>query len=282
MKEKSTFAWMNGQFIPYEQASLQLADLSIQRGYGIFDFFRVTNGRVLFMDDHLERLYRSAKAMYLPLTYRKEALQQIVEELIERNQMPESGIRIELTGGYSPNAYTIVEPNIFLTQQELHVNNNLPTKGLRLKSCLHQRQLPHIKTIDYLMAIRTLSSPDIQGIDDLLYYNPSSVTECPRANFFIVTKEGTLKTAKEQLLAGITRKKLLQLTQGKIEVQVGDLPLDEVLQAREAFVTGTTKTITPVTAIDHRPIGNGLIGPITTQLHTLLLEHVKKEALLTH
>ena len=100
-------AFFNGQFIDEEKASLHVSDLSIQRGYGVFDYFRTIEHVPLFLDDYLDRFYRSAEVLRLPVGLDRNKLTSVIHELIDRNKMPASGIRLSLTGGYSPDSYEI-------------------------------------------------------------------------------------------------------------------------------------------------------------------------------
>ena len=108
-------AFINDRFIENDEALLHVSDLSIQRGYGIFDFFRTINGIPLFLHDHLDRFYASASAMHLPLKKTPEELSFIVHELIKKTGVSEAGIRIMLTGGNSTDSYHPAEPNLVIT-----------------------------------------------------------------------------------------------------------------------------------------------------------------------
>ena len=94
-------AFLNGQFIDEEKASLHVSDLSIQRGYGVFDYFRTIEHVPLFLDDYLDRFYRSAEVLRLPVGLDRNKLTSVIHELIDRNKMPASGIRLSLTRGNS-------------------------------------------------------------------------------------------------------------------------------------------------------------------------------------
>ncbi|MBD0280214.1 MAG: aminotransferase class IV, partial [Flavisolibacter sp.] len=113
------FAFINDAFIPEEKASLPIQDLSMQRGYGIFDFFRTVNHHPLFLDEHLERFYYSAEQMRLAVPYEKESLKEIIAILLHKNNNSASGIRMLLTGGCAPDGFTITTPNFIITQQLL-------------------------------------------------------------------------------------------------------------------------------------------------------------------
>src|SRR5258708_5973136 len=100
------------------------------------------------------------------------------------------------------------------------------------------------------------------GADDVLYRQDGVIAECPRSNFFLVTAAGALVTPGRDILRGITRMKILELAKGEFVTEERDVLLEELRDAREAFITSTTKHVLPVVAIDGVPIGNGEIGPV--------------------
>ena len=114
-------AFINGNIQPYEDASLHISDLAIQRGYGIFDFFKVQDGKPLFIKDYLDRFYESAKLMELAVPLSQTELKDVIYQLITINNLPLSGIKMILTGGYSANGYDPAEPNLIIQQQPLQL-----------------------------------------------------------------------------------------------------------------------------------------------------------------
>lgn len=261
------YSFINGQFVPAAAAVVPVTDLAVQRGYGIFDFLKTVNGRIIFAEEHVDRFFYSAAEMLLAVPYRKKELLGVVEELNHKNKLLHSGIRICLTGGPAADGYTITEPCLFLTQQPLEMpGDDFFEKGIRLASFEHQRQLPHVKTIDYLMAIRLQPWLKQQGAADILYHNKGFVTECPRANFFVVTRDKVLVTPKENILKGITRQKILEMAARQVRIEERDLTIEEALKSNEAFITSTTKGILPVTAVDGKMIRDGQPGPVSRQL----------------
>src|ERR1700722_16475802 len=148
-----SFAFLNHTFLPTADASLGVSDLATQRGYGIFDYFKTIDGRPIFLDDHLDRFDHSAARMRLVAGKTREELKAIIAELQQLNQLPDSGIRMTLTGGYSPDGISPGQPNLIITQHPLDPPRKNCPPPVRLISYPHQRQLPDVKTIDYLMAI---------------------------------------------------------------------------------------------------------------------------------
>lgn len=261
------YVFLNDDLVPTEKACLHVSDLSIQRGYGIFDFFRVAGGQPLFLDDHLERFFSSAREMRLPVRLQREELKNVIHLLIQKSAATHFGIRLTLTGGFSPDGYQISEPNLIVTPHPL----SLPTEeqqvtGIRLITYPHRRQLPHVKTIDYLMAIYLQPHIKASGADDVLYQINGVISECPRANFFIVTQEGTVATPIENILHGITRRKVWECARRHFAVEERDVTVAEIKEAKEAFITSSTKRVLPVTAVDGITIGDGKPGGITRML----------------
>jgi len=276
----SKWIYLNNQFLPEEKACLHVSDLSIQRGYGIFDFFKIIDNKPAFLEDHLNRFYQSAKQMQLPVLKKREELVSIIYTLVEKNDLSHSGIRITLTGGYSSDNYTLAEPNLILSQHLFpFTTKEIFEKGIKLITYTHQRQLPQVKSIDYAMAIWLQSLIKEKGADDVLYHTNEVITECPRANFFIVTKDGKLITPVNNILKGITRMKVLELAAGNHKVEEQPITIDYIKNAREAFITSSTKRVLPVWQIDDCIIGEKGINPVSSHLYKQLLNLEKNHLL---
>jgi len=269
------FVLVNDELIPAASAALGVGDLAIQRGYGIFDFFKTLNQRPIFLQDHLDRFFHSAEQLRLPIGKTREQLRALIHTLQQANNIPDSGIRLTLTGGYSPDGYTLAQPNLIITQQPLPtpITADLQ-KSIRLVSYSHQRQMPETKTIDYLVAIWLQPFIKETCADDVLYHTYGVITECPRSNFFVVTADNTLVTPGRHILKGITRMKVLTLARQQFPVEQRDISLDELKTAKEAFITSTTKHLMPVVQVDTTIIGKGLPGEITRRLNRELYELV--------
>lgn len=178
-------SFINKTFINFEDAVIPVSDLGFQRGYGVFDFLRVKEQQPLFLDAHINRLYRSLEYMRLQLPYSKEQLTAIITNLIRKNQLEHSGVRITVTGGASPDGYTPADPNIIIVQQPIAAPpDQMQTGPYKLVTHAYRRQLPEVKTTDYPMAIWLQPWIKEQGAHDVLYHWEGAVTECPRSNFF--------------------------------------------------------------------------------------------------
>lgn len=271
------YAIVNHILLPAEQAALRVNDLSIQRGYGIFDFFKTLQGKPVFLEDHLDRLYQSAAILRLPVPATPDELKNLFRQLMEKNKLPDSGIRITLTGGYSTDGYTLATPNLVITQQPLPANRGLHTTGIHLASYAHQRQLPAAKSIDYLMAVWLQSFVQQQQAHDVLYHQNNMITECPRSNVFIITSDDRVITPGHHILKGVIRKQVLALAAGRFATEEKSITLQDLYQAKEVFITSTTKNILPVVQVDGLVIGSGIPGKLTTLLANDLQQLIARE-----
>lgn len=260
------YACINGEFCSADKAMIGIQDMALQRGYGMFDFFKVMGKQPVFLEDHLHRFRESASNLRLPLSASREDLEKQIHQLIEMNRWSDAGIRMTLTGGYAPDGYSIHEPNLLISGQALQLPSELQETGIRLFSFNHQRQLPRIKSIDYLMAVWVQNQVKSSGADEVLYHQQGWIRECPRANIFLVTADGTLVTPGEDVLLGITRKKILQVAASHTRVEERPVHLDEFKTALEAFITSTTKLITPISSVDNIQVGNGKAGELSRVL----------------
>lgn len=267
------WTFINGDWTTEEKASLHVSDLSIQRGYGVFDFFRTADHQPLFIDDHLTRLQNSASALRLALSYSTTELKQIIEELIARNQLVTSGIRITVTGGYASDTYTISKPNIIITQAPLVMDEVFDkNKGIHLITEEYVRELPTVKSINYLMGVYLQQKVKDAGAADVLYVKDGIISELPRSNVFVVTQNNELITADKNVLYGITRKHIIQLAKAFMEVKEQAVLLDDVLHAKEVFVSSTTKRLLPVFSVNGKKIADGHAGPVTADLYQRFLK----------
>lgn len=270
------WTYINDSFVTEANANLHISDLAIQRGYGVFDYLKTIDNQPVFLEEHLQRFYYSAEQMHLPIQQSVPILKDIIHELIQRNNIGTSGIRLTLTGGYSPDGYTIASPNLIITQLPL----NLPTpaafeKGIHLATYEHLRTLPHVKSINYAMAVWLQPLLRKQGADDVVYHLNGFISECPRANIFII-KDGIVVTPNTNILSGITRQKLITLAKQKFQIEERPVTLHELKHSQEVFITSTTKQVLPVTVIDGQSISNGKPGPVTRHLYELLEDLQKK------
>lgn len=272
------FYFFNNQFINAAEPVLPLHDLALFRGYAVFDYLRTQGGKPLLIEHYLKRFRHSAEALRLTLHLPDTVLSDIIHVLIEKNRFPETGIRLLLTGGFSADMFTPAEPNLIIrAEPSVLAPDTVYTAGAILVTDEYLRDWPQVKHTAYLNAIRNQPRILAAGAVEVLYHWQGEVLECSRSNFFMV-KEGKLITpATDKVLAGVTRAHVLALAKANgITVEERVVGLNELEQADEVFITGTTKQIMPVVKIDHYNISSGKVGPVSRQLLQLWRREVEK------
>ena len=269
------FSMLNGEIVKTSQAQLHASDLALLRGYGLFDFFRVKEGVPLFLEDYFARFYRSAEKLGLEVPVSREELESLVFKLLDANGESDTNVRLLLTGGYSDDGFTPAEPNLIALQHaHKDYDPELFEKGAALITHKYVRDLPEVKSINYATAVRLIPKMKEANATEVLYHDGERVAETSRANIFIVNEEGTLVTPAEGILEGITRKRILELAEDRA-VEMRAISLEEVLGAKEVFITSTTKGAMPISKIDDQVIGGGGAGEVTTQLGKRFEERVQ-------
>jgi D-alanine transaminase/branched-chain amino acid aminotransferase len=260
------YVWVNDSLIPSDEANLNIADLAVQRGYGIFDFFKTIDAKPIFLEDHLDRLFRSAVLMRLEIKQNRDEIRNKILQLIENNSFRDSGIKVILTGGFSPDGFTISEPNLIISQQEFQIPKTMPEKGISILTHEYQRQFSDAKTLDYLQAIWLQPILKEKMAGDVLYYSNGLIRECPRANIFIVTKDKKVLTPETGMLKGVSRKHVLEISARMYNTEARDVSIEELRNAGEVFITSTTKNVLPVLEVDGYVIGDGNPGEVSKAL----------------
>lgn len=257
------FCFADGEIIDSHLAKIHPMDLGLIRGYSIFDFFRSVNYKPLFLEDYLDRFIGSAEKTFLPLSYSRSELKQIIQELTDKNDMEQGGFRMLLSGGISENHFSPAAGKLFIFPESLiFPSTEKYQQGIKLLTLNYIRPIAEIKTTNYALAVWDSIRWKKEGAEDVLYHYNGLVSESSRSNFFIV-KNGIVITPDKDILLGITRKNILKLID---KVEIRPLTLEETFEADEAFITSTTKVLLPVTQIDDQLIGNGKPGPVSMDL----------------
>ena len=267
---ENNYTFINDEFIPFEQSCIHVSDIIIQRGYGIFDFFLVRGNNPPFLSFHLDRFINSAKLLNLHLDYTKEELSDIVMNLVRKNNIGNSSVKILLTGGLSGDDFTLISNSSTLVLINKPFEIKLPDawkNGGSLITCRYQREIPEAKTINYIRSVRLSGKLAENSIAEVLYIDRNQVRECSRSNVFYV-KDHVVYTPKTKMLEGVTRKRILQLKGFDIRVQ--DFKIHDLLAADEVFITSTTKGVLPIVKIDSKIISDGRIGAVTGSIKSLI------------
>lgn len=270
----SSYCYINGNIMPTEAGTVNITTLGLQRGYGVFDFGRTANGKLFHFDENLARLRRSAAELHLQPPLSDAEITKIANDLIARSELQNPGVRLFLTGGDAKDASPFDHPNLIIIAEELSAfPEELYRNGARIITEKYQREFPHIKSINYLNAIRLEPLKKARNAFDILYYTDRGVTECPRNNFFVFFGD-TLVTPADNVLLGVTRKIVLDLAKEHFDVEERTLHFEELRHIDEAFVTSTSKGVLPVVEIDDRKVGRGTVGERTHTMMQILAEYM--------
>lgn len=271
--------YVNGEFVPANQAHLPVNDLSIVRGYGVFDYTRSYHGKPFKLHEHILRLERSAAAIDLALPWSTAELTAIVQETFDRNGYADAGIRIVATGGPAddfmtppgnPSLLVMITP---ITSSQATVQ----ATGVKITTVEMDRVLPTVKSINYMGAIMAVEAAKRQGAVEAIYRTADGqLTEGTRANLFVF-KGNQLITADQDVLAGITRSVILEIASDDFEVVQGPVYYEDIRNGTvdEVFISSSTKEILPVVQVDDMQVGNGRPGPKTEKLLALFHSYVE-------
>ena len=266
---------INDEIIPIEKAVINVKDLGFLRGYSVFDFLRIYKGQPVFMEDHLMRFEKSANRLGLTCPYSKNQLVEKIIALVQANEMDFGSIKIILTGGYSLDGFSPAKPNFVMLANKLPTYpDSFYTNGVKLMAYQYTRETPYTKTTNYLVPISLHQEIQEAEAFDVLYHDGKFISESARSNFFIVNQDGIIITPDKDALKGITRKYVLAIARKHFKVEVRPVSIKETMQAKEAFLTSSTKPLIPVRQVDFWRINQGIIGETTKKMMQLFRQHV--------
>jgi len=272
-----SYAYFNGKIKAIDKVKISPLDLGFIRGYGIFDVMRTQNGKLLLLNEHWRRFQNAAKELNLKIPINKNKCHELIRKLLKLNNFPESIIRIVLTGGISKDLFSLSGQETFLILAERFelLNKRIYEKGVNAVTLNFCRELPKIKTTNYLEAIRHQNFKDRHKAFEIIYVKNSEVLEASTSNIFIF-KKNVLITPKDKILSGITRNLIIKLAKNLFRIEEKKISGKELINASEVFLTATNKNIVPIIKIDGKNISSGKVGKNTKILMVKLSEFLKK------
>lgn len=267
--------YFNGEIFPIDAAIFKTNDLGLLRGYGLFDYFRTYNGVPFRFEDYWKRFENSARLLRLAIPLSRDETEKVLADLFALSGEPEVAFRFVLTGGYAPDSVHVIQPNLLIRTESLPQDNPAGRlKGIKVLPYAYVRDLPEIKSTNYVHMILMADEMRSQEAADLLFHKDGEISELTRSNVFIF-KGNTLITPGRSILNGITRRVVLELAGPHFEIQVRSVSLNEFLAADEAFTTSSTKWVMPIVAVGDNRIGDGRAGKNTLFLQGLFEELVR-------
>lgn len=281
-RNKDIKIYINGEFFKREDAKISVFDSGYLVGDGIWEALRLHQGVLVFLEDHLERLWTSAATVGMTFPFSKEELTQTIWKVLNANNMTDHvHVRIMITRGIKKTPsqdprLTISGPNIVIIPEYKKASEVSKEKGITLFTSTIRRGSPdyldpRLNCHSKLHEVQALIQAIEAGADEALMLDVNGfVSTCNATNFFII-KHGEVWTSTGQYcMNGITRAKVIEACKRNgIVCHQKDFSLFDVYGADEAFVTGTFGGLTPVTKIDGRQIGTKTFGDITKTLSGL-------------
>ena len=272
--------WIDGQWYDRDSAKVSVFDHGLLYGDGVFEGMRVYGGKVFRLEEHVDRLYDSAHAIWLTVPIAKEEMIRVTEEGVRRGRLAEGYLRHIVTRGVGDlgldprkcarATVIIIFDTISLWPRERYEQGlTVLTAGTPMP---HREALsPRVKSLNYLPHILAKVEGIHAQVDEVLMLDSAGyVAEASGMNLFVV-KRGELRTppAYAGILRGVTRDVILELA-AAAGIPAREEPLNryDVYTADEAFFTGTAAEIAPIRTVDGRTIGASLVGPVTRELIT--------------
>ena len=289
--ENIDWIWKNGEIIPWADATVHVSAHGLHYGSGVFEGIRCYEteaGPAIFrLREHLERLQASASVYNINIPYTVEELADSISELIRRNGFSSCYIRpIVYMGSASLGLHPgkcPVEVAIMVWPWGSYLGAEGLEKGVRITVSpwrkFHSSMMPTTAKAcgQYLNSILAVQDAFSRGYDEALLLDMhGSLAEGSGENLFVI-KDGKIVTNKadDSILMGITRDAAIEIARELgFSVETKALELDDLLDADEAFFTGTAAEITPIREVDGKVIGEGRRGPVTKQLQDTFFEAV--------
>ncbi len=263
--------FLNGKYIPSHLALIPIADISVLRGYGVFDFLVTYKQKPFMLTEHVDRLFASASKIGLKVPYTRKEISGFVLRLIAKNKdkAKDFTLRLVVTGGVSSsNLFPEGKANTaILIEKRMPYPASCYNFGIKLKSFEYLRPFASAKHIDYLTAAVEKRKANKAGFLEVLYTCDGRILECTTSNFYLV-QNGVVITPKADILHGITKKVVLNLARKHFKVEEREVLMSELSSASEVFISASDKEIMPVIKIDGFKIGPGAPGPVCQKIMT--------------
>lgn len=265
--------FIDGRYTKQDEIKISIDDRGYYFGDGVYEVIKVYNGQLFTAKEHIARLFKSAEKINLALIHTEENILQIARELIEKNNLVDGHIYMQVTRGVAARQHHFPDPAVSAVLTAYTVEADFPMEdlknGVALKSVEDIRWLRcDIKSLNLLGSVLAKQEARAAGCAEAILHRDGVVTEGSSTNMFGI-KDGVVKThpVSNLILEGITRQVVLELCDElDIPVEEKAFTLEEALEMDEFFYTSTTVEVMPVIKIDEHAIGEGQRGAITKKL----------------
>ena len=284
-RNKSILINVNGQLFPREEAKISVFDSGFLLGDGVWEGIRLLNGQLVFIEEHIKRLYDGAKSISIDIKQTPDQLVQLIQETLRANEM-KSGVHIRLiisrgikkTPYQHPNANT-GDPTVVIIPEYKEADSAVNQQGINIKTVSIKRstpevQDPRINSLSKFNCIAACIEAESSGADEGLMLDKNGyVSTCNSTNFFIIKNDEVWTSTGKYCLPGITRNTVIDLCkENSIPIFEKNFLLSDVHTADESFVTGTFAGIIPVRKIDGNVLPGEQPGTITQRLQELYIQ----------
>ena len=279
---------VNGKLLPRSEAMVSVFDAGFLLGDGVWESFRLHEGKLVFIEDHIDRLFRGASAISLDIGKSRNQIMDEIGRVISANKMHDQvHLRLVISRGLKPTPYQAPwvissPPTIVIIPEYKKANPRRAVEGISLVPVEIRRsgpeiQDPRINSLSKHNCIAACIEASEKGGEEGLMMDPQGfVSTCNSTHFFMVKGGEVWTSSGEYCLDGITRGKVLELCGSNgIPFSERNFTFEDVNSAEEAFVTGTFAGLTPVVSFDGSPVGDGNRGPICEHLQNLYQELVR-------
>ncbi len=269
-------AYVNGQYVPIDQACVHIEDRGYQFADGIYEVCVVIDGKYWDMEGHLARLDRSLSELSMAAPMGRDALKVVMNEVVRRNRLKNALVYMQVTRGVAPRNHAFppegTPPSLVLTARRLSPNK-ANAKAERGVGVITQPDIRwgrvDIKTVGLLPNALAKEAATKAGAYEALLVRDGYVTECSSSNAWMVDESGAIITHPKgnEILGGITRQTAIACAEElQIKVIERRFTLEEAMAAPEMFLTSATSFVTPITSVDGVQIGSGKPGPVALRL----------------
>jgi len=273
MKKSQPIYYVNGKYLPKNEAKINVDDLGLLRGYGVFDYLvTYQGGRPFLIKKHIKRLYNSARLIDLRISYKPSFIEKLVIRTINKNKNgEEKAVRIVITGGESENAISPAKKSTIIISVNTRkmFSESFYKNGATVITFDFKRESPQTKSLNYIQAVKANALAKIKGAVEAIYVDKENnkLFEGTTSNVFLV-KNRKIVTPDGQTLPGITREMVMKICRKFYPTTMRDVEIKELLSADEIFLSSSNKEIMPVVKVDNKIIGNGVPGEITNKIRS--------------
>ncbi|WP_169764155.1 D-amino acid aminotransferase [Campylobacter mucosalis] len=281
----NNIVFLNGDFLDVSEAKISVLDRGFIFGDGIYEVVPVINSKLVDRQDFWQRFKRSLAEIELELPYTQDDFEKILYKLIDKNELSEGGVYMQVTRGVAPREFKFLkglEPTIFAFSYKTNIiNNPLATSGIEVISTPDIRwKRRDIKSISLLAQCKAKNEAAKNDAYEAIMVEDGFVTEGSSSSVLFI-KDNTLvtKPLSSEILPGIRRETIIKLAkQIGLKVELRNFTMDEIYNSDEAFISAATLILLPIIKADRRLINGGKIGKYSVQLRELYAQKLIDES----